>query len=128
MTEAASGTAGAGIRQARKGDGSGDRRSSSTSSGTRKQKRPKGQATAARESDAPAAEKADLDKKSEGSSSQGQGGREKAIEAAEIPDVDRPDLEPLAPEAMPRRGLARRRPDGTRKKTSGTSPTRQPSQ
>ena len=38
--------------------------------------------------------------------------REKAIEAAEIAGVEPPDLEPLAPEAMPRRGLARMA-DGT---------------
>jgi len=36
----------------------------------------------------------------------------KAIELAEIADVEPPDLEPLAPEAMPTPGLARR-PNGT---------------
>ncbi|MCT0204181.1 transposase [Synechococcus sp. CS-602] len=72
----------------------------------------KAQATAARESDAPAAEKADLDKKAEAAAAKARAAREKAIEAAEIADVEPPDLEPLAPEAMPRRGLARRA-DGT---------------
>ena len=69
-------------------------------------------AAAARESDAPAAEQADLNKKAEAAAAKAKVAREKAIEAAEIAGVEPPDLEPLAPEAMPRRGLARMA-DGT---------------
>jgi transposase len=69
-------------------------------------------AAAARESDAPAAEQADLNKKAEAAAAKAKVAREKAIEAAETAGVEPPDLEPLAPEAMPRRGLARMA-DGT---------------
>jgi transposase len=66
----------------------------------------------ARESDAPAAEQADLNKKAEAAAAKAKAAQEKAIKAAEIAGVEPPDLEPLAPEAMPRRGLARMA-DGT---------------
>jgi hypothetical protein len=69
-------------------------------------------AAAARESDAPAAEQADLNKKAEAAAAKAKVAREKAIKAAEIAGVEPPDLEPLAAEAMPRRGLARKA-DGT---------------
>ena len=69
-------------------------------------------AAAARESDAPAAEQADLNKKAEAAAAKAKAAQEKAIKAAEDAGVEPPDLEPLAPEAMPRRGLARMA-DGT---------------
>jgi transposase len=69
-------------------------------------------AAAARESDAPAAEQADLIKKAEAAAAKAKAAQEKAIKAAEDAGVEPPDLEPLAPEAMPRRGLARMA-DGT---------------
>jgi hypothetical protein len=69
-------------------------------------------ADAAREADAPPAEQAELDRKAETAAAKARAARDKAIEAAEIAGVDPPDLEPLAAEAMPRRGLARKA-DGT---------------
>jgi transposase len=69
-------------------------------------------AAAARESDASAAEQADLNKKAEAEAARAKAAREKALEAAEIADVEPPDLEPLTADAMPRRGLARKA-DGT---------------
>ncbi|MCT0209786.1 MAG: hypothetical protein DCF18_05000 [Cyanobium sp.] len=72
----------------------------------------RGNATAARESDAPAAKQAELNKKTETAEAKAKAARAKAIEAAESAGVEPPDLEPLAVEAMPRRGLARKA-DGT---------------
>ena len=65
-------------------------------------------ADAAREADAAAAEQAERNKKAEAAAAKAKAGREKAIEAAENACLEPPDLEPLAAEAMPRRGLARR--------------------
>jgi transposase len=69
-------------------------------------------ATAARQADAPAAEQADLNRKAEAATAKAKEARDKAIEAAESAGVEPPDLNPLAVEAMPRRGLARKA-DGT---------------
>ena len=69
-------------------------------------------AAAAQESDAPAAEQAELNKKAEATAAKAKAAREKAIEAAENAGVEPPDLETLAADAMPRRGLARKA-DGT---------------
>ena len=69
-------------------------------------------AAAAQESDAPASEQAELSKKAEAAAARAKAAREKALEAAEIAGVEPPDLEPLAADAMPRRGLARKA-DGT---------------
>jgi hypothetical protein len=69
-------------------------------------------AAAARESDAPAAEQAELTRKAKTAEAKARGAREKAIEAAQEAGLEPPDLEPLACDAMPRRGLARKA-DGT---------------
>jgi len=69
-------------------------------------------AAAAREAAAPATEQAELIKKAESAAAKAKDAREKAIEAAENAGVEPPDLEPLAADAMPRRGLARKA-DGT---------------
>jgi hypothetical protein len=69
-------------------------------------------AAAARESDAPAAEQADWNKKAEAAAAKAKAAQEKAIKAAEDAGVELPDLEALAADAMPRRGLARKA-DGT---------------
>ncbi len=69
-------------------------------------------AAAARESEVPAAEQAELTRKAETAAAKAKTARQKAIEAAENAGVEPPDLEPLAAEAMPRRGLARMA-DGT---------------
>jgi len=69
-------------------------------------------AAAARESEVPAAEQAELNRKAETAAAKAKTARQKAIEAAENAGVEPPDLEPLAAEAMPRRGLARMA-DGT---------------
>ncbi|WP_216904687.1 transposase [Synechococcus sp. CCY 9618] len=69
-------------------------------------------AAAARESDAPVAEQSEQNKKAETAAAKAKTAREKAIEAAESAGLEPPDLEPLAVEAMPRRGLARKT-DGT---------------
>ncbi|MBM5823519.1 MAG: IS1182 family transposase [Cyanobacteria bacterium K_Offshore_surface_m2_011] len=69
-------------------------------------------AAAARGSDAPATEQAELNKKAEAAAAKAKAARQKAIEAAEIAGMEPPDLEPLAADAMPRRGLARKA-DGT---------------
>jgi transposase len=68
----------------------------------------KAKATAARESNASAAEQAELTKKAEAAAAQAKAAREKAIAAAEEAGLEPPDLEPLACDAMPRRGLARK--------------------
>ena len=57
-------------------------------------------------------EQAELSKKAEAAAAKAKAAREKAIEAAESAGVESPDLEPLASDAMPRRGLARKA-DGT---------------
>jgi hypothetical protein len=69
-------------------------------------------AAAARESEVPAAEQAELNRKAETAAAKAKTARQKAIEAAENAGVEPPDLEALAAEAMPRRGLARMA-DGT---------------
>jgi hypothetical protein len=69
-------------------------------------------AAAAREADAPDAEQAELNSKAETAAARAKAARDQAIEAAENAGVEPPDLEPLAVEAMPRRGLARKA-DGT---------------
>jgi transposase len=69
-------------------------------------------AAAAHEADAPAAEQAELNRNAEAAAAKAKAAREKAIKAAEIAGVAPPDLEPLAADAMPRRGLARKA-DGT---------------
>ena len=69
-------------------------------------------AAAARESDVPAAEQAELNSKAEAAEAKAKAARDKAFEAAQDAGLDPPDLEPLAAEAMPRRGLARKA-DGT---------------
>jgi transposase len=69
-------------------------------------------AAAAQETDAPATEQAELQKKAETAAAKAKAAREKAIEAAEHAGLEPPDLEPLASDAMPRRGLARKA-DGT---------------
>jgi hypothetical protein len=66
----------------------------------------------ARESDAPTAEQTELNRKAEIAEAKAKAARDKAIEAAENTGVEPSDLEPLAVEAMPRRGLARKA-DGT---------------
>jgi len=69
-------------------------------------------AAAAQEADAPAGEQAELNRKAEAAAAKAKAARGKAIEAAENADLEPPDLEPLAADAMPRRGLARKT-DGT---------------
>lgn len=69
-------------------------------------------ATAARAADAPPAEQAELNKKAEAATAKSKEARDKAIEAAENAGVEPPDLNPLAADEMPRRGLARKA-DGT---------------
>ncbi len=77
-----------------------------------RQEEARARAAAAREADAPATEQAELNKKAETAAAKAKEAREKAIEAAESAGVEPPDLEPLAVDAMPRRGLARNA-DGT---------------
>jgi hypothetical protein len=69
-------------------------------------------ATSAEESNAPAGEQAELNRKAEAAADKAKAAQEKAIEAAETAGLEPPDLEPLAADAMPRRGLARKA-DGT---------------
>jgi hypothetical protein len=69
-------------------------------------------ATAAQQADAPAAEQGELNNKAEVAVAKAKVARDKAITAAEDAGLDPPDLEPLAADAMPRRGLARKA-DGT---------------
>ena len=68
--------------------------------------------TAAQKAKAPAAEQAELNKKAEVAACKAKAARDKAIAAAEDAGLDPPNLEPLAAEAIPRRGLARK-PDGS---------------
>jgi len=72
-------------------------------SGRRRQR-----ARAAREADAPDAEQAELNSKAETAAARAQAARDQAIEVAENAGEEPPDLETLAVEAMPRRGLARK--------------------
>jgi transposase len=70
------------------------------------------EAASAREANAPAAEQAELIKKAESAAAKAREARGKATEAAEAAGLEAPDLEPLAFDVMPRRGLARKA-DGT---------------
>ena len=70
------------------------------------------EAASAREANAPAAEQAELIKKAESAAAKAREARGKATEAAEAAGLESPDLEPLAFDVMPRRGLARKA-DGT---------------
>jgi len=70
-------------------------------------------AAAAHEADAPAAEQTELRKKAEAAEVKARAAREQAIEADKNAGLEPPDLEPLAADAMPLRGLARKA-DGTR--------------
>jgi transposase len=72
----------------------------------------KAEADAAKQAGAPAAEQAELNRRAEAAAAKARAAREKAIEAAKEAGLEPPDLEPLASEAMPRRGLARKS-DGT---------------
>ena len=72
----------------------------------------KARAAAAEESDAGAEEQAVLNRKAEAAEAKAEAAREKANDAAEDAGLEPPDLEPLACDAMPRRGLARKA-DGT---------------
>jgi hypothetical protein len=65
-------------------------------------------ATATQKAKAPAAEQAELNKKAEVAAAKAKAARDKAITAAEDAGIELPDLEPLAGDAMPRRGLARK--------------------
>ena len=69
-------------------------------------------AAAAEESNASAAEQAELNRKAEATAAKAKAATDKAIGAAEHAGLEPSDLEPLAPDAMPRRGLARKA-DGT---------------
>jgi hypothetical protein len=69
-------------------------------------------AEAAQQANAPATEQAELNRRAEAAAAKVKAAREKAIEAAENAGLEAPDLEPLASDAMPRRGLARKA-DGT---------------
>jgi transposase len=69
-------------------------------------------ASAARESNGAAAEQAELTRKAETAAAKAKAAREKAIEAAGAADLEPPDLQRLACDAMSRRGLARKA-DGT---------------
>ena len=66
------------------------------------------EADAAQDAETPAAEQAELRKRAEAAAAKAKAAREKAIESAKEAGVELPDLEPLAAEAMPRRGLARK--------------------
>ena len=64
-------------------------------------------ASEAQEADASAAEQAEHQKKVEAAAAKATAARDNAFEAAEHAGLEPPDLEPLAADAMPRRGLAR---------------------
>jgi hypothetical protein len=74
-------------------------------------------AAATREADAPATEQAELTRKAEAAVAKAQAAREQAIETAENAGLEPPDLQPLAADAMPRRGLARKADGIPTKKT-----------
>ena len=65
-------------------------------------------ADAAQKVEASPAEQAELNKRAEAAAAKARAAQEKAIEAAKEAGLEPPDLEPLAAEAMPRRGLARK--------------------
>jgi hypothetical protein len=67
---------------------------------------------AAQDAEGSAAEQAELNKRAEAAAAKARAARERAEEAAKDAGVDLPDLDSLAAEAMPRRGLARKA-DGT---------------
>jgi hypothetical protein len=99
------------IRQARK------EMEAETAAATARQRHEEAQkarakASEAQETDAPAAEQAEHQKKDEAAAAKATAARDNAIETAEHAGREPPDLEPLAAEAMPRRGLARKA-DGT---------------
>jgi transposase len=70
------------------------------------------EADAAKEAEASAAEQAALNKRAEAATAKARAAREKAIASAKEAGLELPDLVPLAADAMPRRGLARKA-DGT---------------
>ncbi|QNI69716.1 IS1182 family transposase [Cyanobium sp. NS01] len=74
-------------------------------------------AASAHEADALAAEQAELNRKAEAAAAKAMAAREAAIEAAEQAGLEPPDLEPLAADAMPKRGLARKADGAPTKKT-----------
>jgi len=74
-------------------------------------------AAAGQGSNAPAAEQAELNKKAEAAAAKAKAAQDKAIQAAEDAGVEPPDLEPVAADAMPRRGLARKADGAPTKKT-----------
>jgi transposase len=99
------------IRQARK------EMEAETAAATARQRQEEAQkarakASEAQEADAPAAEQAEHQKKVEAAAAKATAARDNAIETAEHAGLEPPDLEPLAADAMPRRGLARKA-DGT---------------
>jgi len=65
-------------------------------------------ADAAQQVEASPAEQAELNKRAEAAAAKARAAREKAIETAKEAGLDPPDLEPLAAEAMPCRGLSRK--------------------
>jgi hypothetical protein len=74
-------------------------------------------AAAVNKADALAAEQAELARKAETAAAKAKAAREKANEAAEDAGLEPPDLQPLACDAMPRRGLARKADGAPTKKT-----------
>ena len=70
------------------------------------------EAVSVRDADAPADEQTELTRKAEAAAAKAKAAREKANEAAEDAGLQPPDLDPLAYDAMPRRGLAKKA-DGT---------------
>ena len=63
-------------------------------------------ASTAHEAAAAAAEQAELNRKAEVAASKAKAAHEVGIDAADKADLEAPDLEPLAAEALPKRGLA----------------------
>jgi hypothetical protein len=72
---------------------------------------------AIQESDTRAPEQADLNQKAKAAGSKAKAAREKVIETAESTRVEPPDLEALAADAIPRRGMARKTNDTSTMKT-----------
>jgi hypothetical protein len=62
----------------------------------------------ARDREAPGEEQAELRRKAEAAADKAKAARDAALAAAENVGVEPPDLEPLAADSIPRRGLARR--------------------
>jgi len=99
------------IRQARK------EMEAETAAATARQRQEEAQKARAKSSeaqkaDAPPAEQAEIRKRAEAAAAKAKAARDNAIEAAEKAGLEPADLEPLAADAMPRRGLARKA-DGT---------------